>query len=151
MTYTNFMNKKIIKMSYFSENLKIVRKIRQKSQVEVAKEIGVVRSTIANYESGNNIGTPNFDQLIKIVKFLDTTIDDLLQLTPNQMQEKLSANFVNTGTIKGSQINVNEPRASYNPERDKDKEIEEWKGRATRLEGQVELLKELLNSKNNDQ
>lgn len=138
-------------MSYFSENLKITRKIRQKSQEEVAKEIGVVRSTIANYESGNNIGTPNFDQLIKIVKFLDTTIDDLLQLTPTQMQEKLTAtNFVNTGTIKGSQIHVNESRASYNPERDKDREIEEWKGRATRLEGQVELLKELLNAKKDD-
>lgn len=46
------------------------------SQEFVARQIGVSRQTIMNWESGEN--KPNVDKAIKLAKLFGVTVDDLL-------------------------------------------------------------------------
>ena len=63
-------------MNFFAKNLKWLRKQRGFSQVKMAKDLDFTRSAVANYE--NNFSTPDYDNLIKIAKYLDVTIDGIL-------------------------------------------------------------------------
>ena len=61
-----------------ADNLRYLRKeIKNISQIKVAKDIGITRSTWADYENKNS--QPNADLLIKIANYFETSLDDLLK------------------------------------------------------------------------
>ena len=61
----------------FAENFKTARKATNLSQQQIADELGLDRSAIAQYERG--ICMPNIKNLPKISKILDISIDELLK------------------------------------------------------------------------
>ncbi len=63
-------------MNFFCKNLKALRKARGISQEEMAKELGLKRSALGNYENGYS--TPEYDILIQIAKYLGVTLDGFL-------------------------------------------------------------------------
>lgn len=62
----------------FNDNLVSLRLQNKMTQEDLAKKIGVVKTTIANYESG--LRTPDNEKLIAIAKVFDVSIDYLLGL-----------------------------------------------------------------------
>lgn len=68
------------------ENLRIIRKKRNKNQLNVAIAVGVSQELISMYENGNT--QPSIDILIKLAKYLETSTDYLLGLTNNDTQIK---------------------------------------------------------------
>lgn len=66
-------------MGDFGNRLKRIRKAKKITQNNLAKNIHVAQSTIANYE--NNIRFPGSDKLKQISDYLDVSIDYLLGLT----------------------------------------------------------------------
>lgn len=62
-------------------NLKIIRKKRNKNQLNVAVNVGISQTQISLYERG--LVSPPPDVLIKLAKFFDTSTDYLLGLTNN--------------------------------------------------------------------
>ena len=65
---------------HFNENLKAARERKNKTQKEVADNIGVAKSTNSLYESGNR--EPNVQTIKKIADTLNVSADDLLGLSP---------------------------------------------------------------------
>ena len=62
----------------FGLRLKRLRKRKKLSQTELAKKIGVTKSTIYRYES--NTLSPSLDKAILLAQLLDTTLDYLAGL-----------------------------------------------------------------------
>lgn len=62
----------------FGLRLKKLRKRKKLSQTELAKKIGVTKSTIYRYES--NTLSPSLEKAIVLAKVLDTTLDYLAGL-----------------------------------------------------------------------
>lgn len=60
--------KKIPKPTYFGHNLKFLRRLQGKSQVALAREIGLNRNNVASYESG--AAEPNATNLLKFCNIL---------------------------------------------------------------------------------
>lgn len=58
------------------EKLKQLRKVKNKTLKEVAKELGITLSAYSNYEQG--IREPSYDVLKKICKYYDVSADYLL-------------------------------------------------------------------------
>jgi transcriptional regulator with XRE-family HTH domain len=58
-------------------NIKLLRNRLRKSQEEVAKELGLTRSSYSGYE--NEVAQPNLEILIHLSTFYKVTIDDLLK------------------------------------------------------------------------
>jgi transcriptional regulator with XRE-family HTH domain len=58
------------------KNLKHFRKAKGVTQVQLAKDLGIDKSTIACYETNRN--EPNIDMLKKLALYFDVTLDDLL-------------------------------------------------------------------------
>lgn len=63
-------------MSSFSERLKQLRKEKKVTQSEIAKKIGVAKSTYSQYENGHR--EPNFETLLKLSLFFNVDVDFLL-------------------------------------------------------------------------
>jgi transcriptional regulator with XRE-family HTH domain len=63
------------------KNLKYLRNKKRKSQEEIAMELGLSRSTWADYENGKSEPTASF--LKKVSLFFDVTLDDLLMIDLN--------------------------------------------------------------------
>ena len=59
-----------------------IRRAKDLTQWQLAEKAGVSRASIARYEA--NLTTPTVDQLNKVAKALDTTIDDLINDTPEE-------------------------------------------------------------------
>lgn len=66
-------------MSNFAENLRTIRTKRNLTQGDLAKALGVSRSTISMYESGNR--APEFDTVEQIARILHVEPQDLLGWT----------------------------------------------------------------------
>ena len=62
-------------------NLKKLRETKGITQTELAKELGVVRSTICQYEKGNR--EPDMETLIKIADYFGVSIDFILDREEN--------------------------------------------------------------------
>ncbi|HEP1570607.1 TPA: helix-turn-helix transcriptional regulator [Streptococcus suis] len=62
--------------SLFSTRLKLLRKQKQLTQQKLADELGVSQGSYANWEKGNR--EPKLENLVKLAKILDSTIDFLL-------------------------------------------------------------------------
>lgn len=65
-----------MKNLYFSSNLKFLRNKFNLTQSAVAKNLNISQGTYANYESGNR--EPDFNILLKISSFFNTSLDHLL-------------------------------------------------------------------------
>ena len=78
-------------MSGFAENLKKYRKRKKYSQMELAKELNYGYTAIANYEGGRN--EPSFDDLIKLAKVLQVTIDELIGMELTTKEAQCLASF----------------------------------------------------------
>lgn len=63
-------------MNYFAVNLKTLRKEKGLTQPELANRLGVSRAIISFWE--NDIYEPTATHIIKVAKFFDVSIDDLL-------------------------------------------------------------------------
>lgn len=86
-------------MIYYTERLKELREIEQKTQTEVAKDLGLKREQYRRYETGLNEIKATF--IIKICKYYNISSDYLLGLS-NEMKE-----LENT-TNKNITININQ-------------------------------------------
>lgn len=78
-------------MSDFAQNLKKFRKQKKYSQMELARELNYGYTAIANYESGRN--EPSFDDLIKLAKILEVTIDELIGMEVQTKENQCLAVF----------------------------------------------------------
>jgi phage repressor protein C with HTH and peptisase S24 domain len=65
-----------VKKIHFNSNLLILRKKFLLSQIELANNLDIKRTTITNYELGNS--TPDYDKLVLIANYFNVSIDDLL-------------------------------------------------------------------------
>ena len=65
-----------------NEKLKELRKNFNISQVTLAKELGVSKQCVSNWEKDNIL--PSIDMLIKIAKYFNVSTDYLLGLEPNK-------------------------------------------------------------------
>lgn len=61
----------------FNKKMQKLRIKRGLSQQDLANVIGVTRSSVANYESGNR--RPSFENLIKIADYFNVTCDELIR------------------------------------------------------------------------
>lgn len=61
-----------------NENIRHLRLIRNLSQVDLAKELGVTKQSISNWEN-NNI-QPSIDMLIRVADFFSVSTDFILGL-----------------------------------------------------------------------
>ncbi len=62
----------------FAEKLKALRKSQKLTQQELANRLGVAKSVVSYYESGNRY--PSYDVLIKIAHIFHVTTDYLLDI-----------------------------------------------------------------------
>ena len=60
----------------FGKYFKRCRKYSGKTQKDVAELLGIHQSNVSDWE--NNISRPEYENLIKLAKFYDVTINDLL-------------------------------------------------------------------------
>src|SRR5690554_7044958 len=70
---------------YLASNLKLLRKYRKMSQEDVAKELGLTRSSYSGYENG--VAEPGIENLVKMSKFYRIPMDDLLKRNMNELTE----------------------------------------------------------------
>ncbi len=59
------------------KNLKLLRKRAKKSQEDLAKELGLTRSSYSGYE--NNVAQPNIESLMLISDYFKVSIDELVR------------------------------------------------------------------------
>ena len=78
-----------------SINLRFLRKRRGKTQDGLGAELGIGRTTLANYEAA--ISEPNVNTLIMFAKYFGVTVDDLL----SKNVEKMWAEAANEGGADG--------------------------------------------------
>lgn len=61
-----------------NENIKRLRQSFQISQVELAKQLGVSKQCVSNWENDNVL--PSIDMLVKLARYFDVSTDSLLDL-----------------------------------------------------------------------
>ncbi len=64
------------------KNLKLIRVIKDYTQLKVQMETGISQSVLSKYEQG--IVMPTSENLIILSEFYNTSVDFLLDLTDNQ-------------------------------------------------------------------
>lgn len=64
------------------KNMKLIRVLREYSQIKVQMETGIRQSLISRYESGDAIQTGG--NLMILAKYYNTSIDFLMDLTDEQ-------------------------------------------------------------------
>ncbi|MEQ8908192.1 MAG: helix-turn-helix domain-containing protein [Vicingaceae bacterium] len=69
----------------FGQNIQFLRKRRQLSQADLAKELDIKRSSLSGYELGNT--EPTFENLLKFSDFFKISIDKLLRLDLRRVSE----------------------------------------------------------------
>lgn len=67
----------------FGKKLKSLRKSQQLTQKQLAERIGVAKSIISYYETGNRY--PSYDVLVKIAHVFHVTTDFLLDMDKRRM------------------------------------------------------------------
>ena len=67
----------------FSEKLKVLRTAKKMSQKDLADKVGVAKSVVSFYESGDRF--PSYDVLIKISRIFNVTTDYLLGVERERM------------------------------------------------------------------
>ena len=59
------------------QNMKRIRKVKQMTQGDICRKLGVDRSYISNVESGNK--NPTLSTITKLAKALGVSVDELLK------------------------------------------------------------------------
>jgi len=88
------------------QNLKLLRNRLRKSQEEVAKELGLTRSSYSGYE--NNVAQPNLESLILFSDYFKVSIDELVRRNFEEYKESEWEN-IDKGLnvdIKGGKLRV---------------------------------------------
>ena len=67
---------------HFTNTLKKLRNDHNMTQKDLADRLGLVKSTVAHYESGDKF--PSYDSLIKIATLYNVSTDYLLGIQKNQ-------------------------------------------------------------------
>lgn len=70
---------------HFAENLKFLRKRRKRSQMDLATELGLTRTTLSGYEK--NVQPP-FPVLIKISEYFNVSLDALIKYRLEVLSEQ---------------------------------------------------------------
>ena len=78
----------------FSEKLKALRTAKKMSQKDLADKVGVAKSVVSFYESGDRF--PSYDVLIKISRIFNVTTDYLLGAAEDEIAPKAKT----PGTLK---------------------------------------------------
>lgn len=74
----------------FGERLRILRKEKGVTQLDVAKEMGLSKGTIGMWEAGNR--EANFDVLTKLAAYFNTTSDYLIGITDKNSTDSIIPN-----------------------------------------------------------
>ena len=75
-----------IRYTMFGNNLKYLREIKKISQQQAADDLGIPRTTLGDYE--RNHTEPNIPTLIKIAKYFNIGLDDLLKHQLDELQPR---------------------------------------------------------------
>ena len=70
----------------FYKNLKRARVRMGKSQIEVAKAVGISNAALSNYETGYR--EPDLDTLCALARYYELTLDELVNVN-NEQQERI--------------------------------------------------------------
>lgn len=62
---------------FLAENLKFLRKLKQLSQEDVSKKLGLTRSSYSGYENG--VAEPNLDTLVVLGSFYKVSLEELVK------------------------------------------------------------------------
>lgn len=89
---------------YFSSNIKFLRKRKGLSQLQVAEQIDLPRSTLSGYE--NNISEPNYSLLIQFSEFFNINTDALLKEHLELLTEPKLQLLDEQHDIQGKQLRV---------------------------------------------
>jgi len=73
------MQEKNLYLMKFSKNIRKLRTERNLTQIDVATAIGVTRSLYQRYESITNVPDIGITKIIKIAKFFEVNIDELIK------------------------------------------------------------------------
>lgn len=91
---------------HLPNNLKLLRKRRNRTQEDVAKALNVPRPTYSGYE--NNVSYPSLEILVRISNYFNLSIDVLLKMDFSKLSES-QIKMIEDGNdafIKGSNIRV---------------------------------------------
>jgi transcriptional regulator with XRE-family HTH domain len=91
-------------MSYFANNIKLLRKRNHFSQDSVAKLLGITRSSLSGYE--NSTAQAPYEVLIKLSDFYNISIDVILKKDISKIPEKNLVNMEVNGNydIHGTKL-----------------------------------------------
>lgn len=70
----------------FASKLKAARERKEMNQIEVAVELGIPRSTLANYETGRT--EPDIETMGKLITFYEIDANWLLSVTGGEKPNK---------------------------------------------------------------
>ncbi|MBF7150840.1 helix-turn-helix domain-containing protein [Bacillus toyonensis] len=73
----------------FGTKLNLLRKEKKLRQEDMAKHLGIARTTYAMYEQGNR--EPDYDTLQKLADFFDVSVDYLLGRTEKRNNKELNS------------------------------------------------------------
>ncbi|MEH7277610.1 helix-turn-helix transcriptional regulator [Bacillus toyonensis] len=73
----------------FGTKLNFLRKEKKLRQEDMAKHLGIARTTYAMYEQGNR--EPDYDTLQKLADFFDVSVDYLLGRTEKRNNKELNS------------------------------------------------------------
>jgi transcriptional regulator with XRE-family HTH domain len=91
---------------YFSQNIKLLRKRRNRTQDDLAHILGMKRSTLSGYE--NEVAEPGIQALMAFSKYFGVAVDtliriDLARLSESQLSELERGNDI---YLRGSKLRV---------------------------------------------
>lgn len=81
-----------------SEKIRKLRKDFSISQVTLAKELGVTKQCVSNWENDNIL--PSIEMLIKIAKYFNVSTDYLLDISPDNYVDVTGLNNIQIAHLK---------------------------------------------------
>lgn len=137
-------------MTYFDKNLKLLMKKTGKNQDDIAQTVNVNRTSVSNWV--NKRSYPDLNKIDEIANIFNILPSDLVYKDLTATPDMTINIRANRGSNPNVQIldSVADSRVGYtitgsnNHELFVEKENQELKAKVSYLEGQVDLLKELL-------
>lgn len=81
-----------------SEKIRKLRNDFSISQVTLAKELGVTKQCVSNWENDNIL--PSIEMLIKIAKYFNVSTDYLLDISPDNYVDVTGLNSIQIAHLK---------------------------------------------------
>jgi transcriptional regulator with XRE-family HTH domain len=72
---------------HFSDNIRLLRKRRKRSQDDVANTLGIKRTTLCSYENGST--EPSMDTLMRFSEYFKVSLDTLIKVELSKVSESL--------------------------------------------------------------